>query len=63
MSSEALLKVLRVETSLIVAERIEFRKSRGETGGGPEAEPEGSDILTDLLLLRAIESVEVYRSL
>lgn len=59
ISSEALRKVLRVEISLIVAERIEFRKSRGETGGGPEVEPEGSDILVDLFRLSVTESVEV----
>ena len=59
ISSEALRRFLRVETSLMVAERIELRKSRGETGGGPEVELEGSDILTDLLRLRVTESVEV----
>ena len=61
MSSEALRKVLRVETSLVVAERIEFRKSRGETGGGPAVELEDSDVLIDLLRLRAKVSVEVCR--
>lgn len=60
MSSEVLRSVLRVETSLIVAERIELRKSRGETGGGPEEEPEGSDTLMDLFRWGAIESMEVY---
>lgn len=57
ISSEALLRFLRVETSLIVAERKELRKSRGKTGGGPELE--GSFPLTDLLRLRVIDSVEV----
>lgn len=48
-----------METSLIVADRIELRKSRGDTGGGPEVEPEGLNTLTDLLRLRGSESVEV----
>lgn len=61
MSSETLRSALRVETSLIVAERIELRKRRGETDGGPEAEPEGSDILIDLLRWGVTESVEVYQ--
>ena len=61
MSLEALCSVLRVETYLIIAERTELWKSQGETDGGPEAEPEGSDILTYLFRWGVIGSMEVYR--
>lgn len=60
ISSEALRRFLRVEISLIVAERIELRKSRGETGGGPVLELEGYDILVDLFRPRVMESVGDY---
>jgi len=47
--------------SLIITERIELQNSRGEADGGPEAEPEGSDILITLFWLGAIGFAEVYQ--
>jgi len=61
MSFEVLRHALWVAISLIVAERTELRNSRGETDGGPEAEPEGSDILMTLFQLEAIGSAGVYQ--